>query len=163
MTGESTYVAFLGAAPQGSEDELEGIGTYRSLVVSLPHETPNGKGSGCTAQGRQHRFTIRGTLEATGNFLDMSALGGTSGLTYVLGSTDWPLKPFFFDLKDAYAQTADEKDAVKGLATTARLDPVPLTGRVTTVKATRTGFGGECAGKTTETEDIRIERLGGTS
>lgn len=159
VLGELKYVAFLGSAKKGSEHELEGIGAYSGFQISTPKETVNyGKGT-CTAWGEPHRFTLRGELEATGGFIDMSALGGANGIIYTLATTDWPLKPMFVDVKDAYAQTAEEKDALKGMGTTARIDPIPLTGKVTTVKDTRTEFGGDCAGKITTSEDIRIELI----
>ena len=68
--------------------------------------------------------------------------------------------PVFADAKDAFARTADDKEGVKGLGTVARGEPVPLTGDVTDIKDVESSDGGECAGTVTETETIRIERLG---
>lgn len=160
VLGNVKYVAFLAAGAKDSENELEGIGTYSGFHISTPKETPNyGKG-GCTAWGKSYRFRLSGAIDATGGFMDMSFAGGANGLTYTLATTDWPLKPLFVDLKDAYAQTSDEKEAVSGLGTIVRMDPIALKERVTTVKDTRTQPGGECAGTVTMTEDIRIERIG---
>jgi hypothetical protein len=159
LMSDFQYVALLAPNASGEAGEFEGWGVYSGFLVSSSQETPNGRG-GCTAQGKPMRFTVRGKLEASASFLDMTALGGKNGITYVLTSTDWPLKPLFVDPKDAYAQTEEEKDSVKGMATVARIDPIALTGPVTTLTDSSSQPGGVCAGNITSTEKIQITRIG---
>lgn len=149
-----TYRAII----SGGDDELTGTGTYAGFVVSMPNATPDGTSGRCTLQGTPRRFSIGGQLDASGSMLDLSALGGSSGLTYILATTDWPLKPIFLSPDDAFARTAEEREGVKGSGTVARLNPLPLTGTVTEATQTETSDGGVCAGTITDTETIRVQR-----
>ena len=154
-----TYVAVLHPDP-ADPDELIGIGVYSGYVVSSPNATPKGPGQPCVLHGTRIQFPLRGKVEASGSFIDLSPLGGPNGMTYILATTDWPLMPLFADPKDAYARTEEDKEGVKGTGTVARIEPLPLKGPVTDMKDVQTSDGGECAGTVTETETVRIERLG---
>lgn len=154
---EYFYNALLRRAPDGDDGDLAGVGSYSGYVIAHNANCRNG------APDRPQRFTVSGELEASGALVDLAAPGARPepNLMYVLGTTDWNLRPMWGG-DGPYAETAEEKEGLKGLGTTMSGRPLKLTGRVTTFSHSAKRAEDKCAGVTTGRTDIRIVQLRGT-
>lgn len=148
---EYTYEATLAPAAGAAEDELTGIGTYEGFLVA--------RAANCVLAEKDapDRFDVSGKLEASGGVVDMNPFGPSKpSIMFTLGTLDWPLKPLYGG-DGPFATTDEEREAIKGLGSVVSGPPIQLTGPVTTVTRTSTSES-KCAGTTTHTTTIRIER-----
>jgi len=147
-----TYRAMLKSDPASGAGELAGTGRYAGAITTYKVN--------CRAYKNDpgERFTLSGTLEASGSPIDGTFFGkAKDSLTYILATTDWPLKMIFGD--SPFAETAEERDGLKGLGTLSGFAPLPLTEPVSTLKETATTEGDDCSGAVTTTSDLSVQRL----
>lgn len=157
------YVAFLAPNTSGEPGELEGEGTYTGFIVARAHEYWEAAKQSCVSPRKPERADVRGKIDATGSIVDWSAMGGgKEAMTYAFESKDWPLK-IMEDENGIYARTAQEKEDASGLGSWLRNKPVSLTKATTSLTDTRNEPGDKCSGQVTETEEIEIQRIGGST